>query len=283
MSTYLEILRVNHINHIASDYDATLAHYQDLFGGQFLMKIGANDFTDGCLVDVGGEIFELLIPKILDKAEGKQLSKFGPHYQGVEYWVPSKDEAVEAVKARGIGLLYERSNDFLTKAPDTRGVALQIYDGNWHAEGGHWNYTNQKRPESYWRDEHPIGFTGLRQMSFATDDLEGSVAFWLDLTGGRETYRAARPNATATAVGLDIGTNASIPVEIIAPTGEGSLARYIDKYGTRIRATTFGVIDLGRTEKYFASKGIRMLPGDLPDSLMIDPEQNFMAIFQFVE
>ena len=83
MPPQLKILRLNHVNQIVGDYDAALSHLQGLFGGQFLRNIPANAVTDGCLVDVGGEIIELLAPKVLDKAEGKQLTKYGQHYQGV--------------------------------------------------------------------------------------------------------------------------------------------------------------------------------------------------------
>src|SRR5688572_15426171 len=96
----LQILRINHINQIVEDYDAARAHLIDLFGGQFLRDIRANLVTAGCLIDVGGEIIELLAPKVLDKAEGKQLTKYGPHYQGIEILVPSVSAALDVVKER---------------------------------------------------------------------------------------------------------------------------------------------------------------------------------------
>lgn len=279
MPPRLDILRINHINHIVADYDEALSHYCDLFGGQFLMKIGANPFTDGCLIDVGGEIIEILAPKVLDKAEGKQLTKYGPHYQGIEFWVPSTADAREAVTARGIRLMINRDDDFFTMAADTQGVVLQIFDGNWHRDPPPENYSNAKRPASWWRDEHPIGIVGLAHMSFATRDLETARAFWLDLTGGRVTYRAPRPNATATSIGLDIG----IPVELLAPTGDGTLSAYLDRYGPRIRATTFRVRDLDQTATYFKSRGIELIAGDVDGSLMIPPEENLMVVFQFMQ
>ena len=275
----LKILGIDHINHLTSDYDATIAHYEDLLGGQFLMKIGFNPFTDGCLIDVGGEIIEVLIPKIHDKAEGRQLGKLGPHYSSIELWVPNLAEAREAVVSRGIRLLLDGRADFLTMGADTEGVILQVFDGNWHRVPRPPSFVNDKRPTDWWTDDHPIGYTGLRHVSFATDDLDRSLKFWTELTGGQETYRAERPSAKAEAIGIDIG----IPVELIAPVGEGPVSEFIDHFGTKIRATTFGVRDLDQTEKYFVSKGITLVPGDVPDSLMLSAEDNRGAILQFVE
>jgi catechol 2,3-dioxygenase-like lactoylglutathione lyase family enzyme len=279
MSAPLQIIRINHLNHLTSDWDATLAHYEDLLGGAYLMQIGGNPFTDGFLIDVGGEIIEVLLPKVLDKAEGRQLTKLGPHYSSIELYVPDLAEAKDAVTSRGIRLLIDGHADFLTVGADTEGVILQCYDGNWHSDPPPRNYKGPKRTAEWWRDVHPIGFTGLHQVSFATDDLERSRTFWLELCAGEETYRAARPTANAEAIGIDIG----IPVELIAPVGEGSVSRFIDHYGTKIRALTYEVVDLGRTEAYFASKGITLVPGDIPESLMLTAEDNRGAIMQFVQ
>jgi catechol 2,3-dioxygenase-like lactoylglutathione lyase family enzyme len=275
----LKILRVNHINQIVDDYDAALSHLQDLFGGQFLRKIGANPFTAGCLVDVGGEIIELLAPKILDKAEGRQLTKYGAHYQGVEILVASVSEALEVIKERGIRTLAERGGDFYTLPAATQGVCLQVYDGDWHADPPPTQYENPLRTGQWWEEEHPIGFRGLHHLSFACADLDEAERFWCDLTGGEVTYRADRPSVAATAVGVDIG----IPVELIAPTGPGALHDYLDRYGARIWATTFSVRDLDATAAYFTSRGIGLVPGDAPDALMVPLEHNLHVVYQFVE
>ena len=43
------------------------------------------------------------------------------------------------------------------------------------------------------------------------------------------------------------------------------------------------VVDLGRTKAYFESKGITLVRGDMPDSLMLTAEDNRGAIVQFSE
>ncbi|HLG66379.1 MAG TPA: VOC family protein [Acidimicrobiales bacterium] len=279
MPRHLEILKVNHINQIVEDYHAALHHLQDLFGGVFLREIGANPVTAGCLVDVGGEIIELLAPKVLDKAEGKQLAKYGPHYQGVEIMVPSVVEALGVVKERGIETLLERGVDFYTRPSATQGVCLQVYDGDWHAETPPAPYENPKRSRRAWEYEHPIGFRGLHHLSFACVDLDEAQRFWCELTGGAVRYRARRASVEADAVGLDIG----IPIELVAATGPGPIADYIDRYGPRIWATTFSVRDLGATAAYFASRGIELVPGDAAGTLMLPPERNLHVVYQFME
>jgi catechol 2,3-dioxygenase-like lactoylglutathione lyase family enzyme len=274
----LKILKVNHINQVVDDYDTAVSHLQDVFGGQFLREIGANPVTAGCLVEVGGEIIELLAPKIMDKAEGKQLAKYGPHYQGIEVMVPSVSEALEVIKDRGIRTLLERGVDFYTMPSATQGVCLQVYDGDWHSDSPPAPYVNAKRARQWWEEEHPIGFRGLHHVSFACTDLDEAERFWCALTGGEVTFRAERPTVAGNAVGLDIG----IPVELIAPTGPGAIEDYIERYGPRIWATTFAVRDLGATAAYFASRGIELVPGDAPDSLMVPSERNLHVVYQFM-
>ena len=72
-------------------------------------------------------------------------------------------------------------------------------------------------------------------------------------------------------------------VELIAPAGDGAVASFIDHFGTKIRSITYDVVDLGRTEAHFASHGIGLVPGDIPDSLMLTADDNRGAIIQFVE
>jgi hypothetical protein len=274
----LKILKVNHVNQIVDDHDVALAHLQDLFGGVFLRNIAGNPFTAGCLVDVGGVIVELLAPKILDKAEGKQLTKYGRHYQGVEILVPSVADALAVVKEREIALLMERGGDFYTLPAATQGVCLQVFDKDWHAVPPPVHYDNPKRTAEAWA-EHPVGFRGLRHLGFASTDVDEAERFWCDLTGGEVTYRAKRPAVGGAAVGLDIG----IPVEVVAPTGPGMIADYLERYGPRVWNITFAVRDLERTAAWFASKDADLVPGDAATTRMLPSERNLGFVYQFTE
>ena len=279
MPAPLQIRRMGHLNHLTTDETETRVHYEDLLGAQFLMNIGENPLTAGYLLDVGGEIIEALIPKVLDRAEGKQLAKLGPHYSSIELLVPDLAQARESVTGRGIRLLLDGGTDFLTVPADTEGILVQVFDGDWHADPPPAHFSASKRTAEWWRDEHPIGYAGLRHVTFVTDDLARSRDFWLELCGGLELYREARPHANAEAIGLDIG----VPVELIAPIGEGSVSTFFQHFGNKIRSITYEVVELERTRDHFASKGITVVPGDLPNSLMLTAEDNRGGIIQFVE
>jgi catechol 2,3-dioxygenase-like lactoylglutathione lyase family enzyme len=182
------------------------------------------------------------------------------------------------VRERGIGILLVGKTYFSTKPSETLGVCLQVYAGDWHADPPPAPYVNPLRPPRWW-SEHPIGYRGFHHISFACEDLDAAERFWCELTGGTVTHRAQWPASAATAVGLDIG----IPIELVAATGPGLIQEYLDRYGPRVWATTFAVRDLGATKEHFATRGIELLPGDAPGSMMVPPEHNHNVVYQFIE
>ena len=211
------------------------------------MEIGATPVTAGCLVDVGGEIIEVLAPRVMDKAEGKLLAKYGPHYQGIEIMVPSVSDALEAVKERGIEILSDRGVHFYTRPSSTQGVCLQVYGGDWHAESPPAPYVNPMRSKQWW-EEHPIGFRGLHHVSFACRDLEEAEHFWCRTSPAvKSATGPSGPPSWPAAVGLDIGC----PVEIVAPAGPGPIDDYLNRYGPGLWSITFAVRDLKQTAGYF--------------------------------
>ena len=111
--------------------------------------------------------------------------------------------------------------------------------------------------KEYWRDEHPLGLTGLvRVGQRGRGPRRGRRRRSPRLVGAPELYRADRPAAAAAALGLQFGDTV---VELLAPTGPGPVRDYLDRYGERIRSTVYGVVDLGRVEAYFAERGIPLV------------------------
>jgi hypothetical protein len=45
----------------------------------------------------------------------------------------------------------------------------------------------------------------------------------------------------------------------------------------------FRVRDIGRARRYFAERGIDLVPGDTPNSLALPAERNLGLIFEFSE
>jgi catechol 2,3-dioxygenase-like lactoylglutathione lyase family enzyme len=281
MPGQLVFQRMNHVNAIVDGFDAAIDHHVQLFGAQLLQR-HIEPETDNCLLAMGGVIIELFTPKGgRERGMGRLLDTYGHHYQGVEWLVPSTVEALDVIRERGIRVIYGVEGVFfMTHPADCLGVSLEIFDGDWHRTPKPPNFLEAIHPISYWSDEHPLGITGLKHLSQAVTDLDAAVDWYVDLVGTTELYREPRPNAGAMAAGLQMGIDV---VELLAPVEEGRITEYIERYGPRLRATTFSVRDLGAVERYFADRGITMVPGDGPRSLAIPVEQNYGLLYEFAE
>jgi catechol 2,3-dioxygenase-like lactoylglutathione lyase family enzyme len=134
--------------------------------------------------------------------------------------------------------------------------------------------------DEYWSTEHPLGITGLARWSAAVNDLDAATAWYEDFLGAPVLYRESRPNAVAEAAGLPAGDTV---MELISPTGEGPVQRYLDRYRQHMRATTFSVHSMERVEQYFAERGITLVDGDAPGTRALPPGQNQGLLFEFTE
>jgi hypothetical protein len=207
-------------------------------------------------------------------------ARFGPHYVGVEYQVPDTADARKAARARGIRLLGDIGVAFHTHPMDTFGVAVEIYHRNFHTQGPPNGYLEPIRPLAFWSDEHPLGITGLKRYSIVVSDIDSAANFFHDFMNATVVYEAPRPEIGARAVGLALGDTVA---ELLTPTEDGAIRRYLARYGDGIRSTIFAVRDLLQTKAYFADRGIALQPGDTPETLAIGPEDNCGLIFEFSE
>ena len=57
----IRTIRVVHLNIVHEDYDETVAHYQDLFGGMVVMD-RRQPTWHACLIDIGRVLFEMFVP-----------------------------------------------------------------------------------------------------------------------------------------------------------------------------------------------------------------------------
>lgn len=126
---------------------------------------------------------------------------------------------------------------------------------------------------------HPLGLTGLVGYSVVVTDLDAARGFLESFLSARVVYEADRPHVGAKAVGLQVADDI---VELLAPTGDGAIARHHYRCGDGIRATRIGARDLGRVRDHFAAKGIELVPGDAEASLALRPEDNLDVIIEFV-
>jgi hypothetical protein len=286
----LELLTLSHLNAIVDGYDSAVEHFVDVLGGELHMEVPDDGEVRACLVSLGGVLYELFAPndRTAERGQGRLLGKFGDHYLGAEFAVRDVPVARERCGELGLRIINDVGSFFFTYPGNTHGIALELWDEDWHdlLVPGNERYgtsngrTGPMSSKEHWRDEHPLGLTGLVRVSSAVEDLDVAAATFARVVGASELSRAERPNAAARALAVGVGDTV---VELLAPTGPGPVRAYLDRYGERIRATVFGVVDLGRVETYFGARDIPLVPGDADGTLAIPPEHNHNLLFEFSE
>jgi hypothetical protein len=278
--TNVDFTRLQHINAIVNGYDDSIDHFRRLFGAQLNLEIHRVN-VDICLINIGRVIFELSAPKPgHDGRRTRSLEMFGDHYSGVEYQVRDLAAAKEILQSKGLRILVDGTTHFVTNPADSFGAALEVYEGDWHAEPPPVPFIEPMQSREYWSDIHPLGLLGIKRYSIAVRNCDDAAGCFQNLTGCSVAYRADRPGVAATSIGLQIGDSC---VELIAPVRAGPLRDYIDRYGERIRATTFAVRDLAEVDRYFAGRGVRLVSGDAADTSALAPEDNHGLRFEFSE
>jgi catechol 2,3-dioxygenase-like lactoylglutathione lyase family enzyme len=207
-------------------------------------------------------------------------ARLGPHYVGIEYQVPDADEARAEVQARGMRVIRELGVAIHVHPAEALGVAWEFFGRSFHDDPPPVQYVEPLKPSDYWRDEHPLGYTGLKRYSVAVSDLVSATTFFEDFLGATVVYEEARPAVAARAVGLAL---ADTVAELISPIGAGPIERFLARYGDGIRSTVFAVRDVDQAKRYFAARGVVLHPGDAPGSVAIAPEDNVGLLFEFSE
>lgn len=264
-------VRVNHLNLVLEDFDASVGHFERLYGSQFLSDIPQPTWH-ACLIDIGRVIFELFAPH-----DFFLNARYGPYYLGIEYQA-DMEEVREVLAARGIRIIRELGVACHVHPADCHGIAFEFYEGYFHDSdrltGG------PMKPAEYWRDDHPLGLTGLKGYTVAVPDLEQAHDFFQGFLHHEVVYEEARPALAARAVGLQI---ADAVMELATPVGDGPLQRHLHEHGEGIRSTLFGVRDLDQARGYFKDRGVEPVPGSATDTFAIPAELNRGAIFEFSE
>lgn len=263
-------VRVNHINMVIKDFDAGIAHFRNLYGADFLADYPQAEWHAG-LFEMGGVIFEPFVPPTWLLS-----SRYGPHYLGIEYQA-DMDAARAAIADHGIRIVRDIGLALHTHPADTLGVAFEFYDGGFHER--EWPLIGGRmKSADYWRDEHPLGLTGLKAVTLVVEDAGAAAALLRSFLSAQSAYEEARPAVGAQAIGLTI---AGSVIELLVPTGDGVIRRHLDRFGPGIRSTVMGVRDIGQAQYYFAERGLTLALGDRPESLAIAAEDNMGIILEF--
>jgi hypothetical protein len=270
VSNPIRSLRVEHLNVVHEDYEATVDHYREIFGGVVVFD-RLQPTWHACLMDVGGVLFEIFVPN-----EFFLHTRYGPHYFGVEYHVADIAPVRETLADRGIRIARDLDVAVHAHPADCHGVSLEFFNDSFHDNED--LLDRPMPPAEYWRDEHPLGLTGLRGYTVAVKVLASALADFAAVLEHQVVYEERRVALGATAVGLSVG---GAVLQLVAPDGDGLLQQHLLEHGEGIRSTVFGVSDLDRARSYFAARGIDLVPGTTPAMLAIPAEQNRGVIFEF--
>lgn len=270
MARPIGCVRVNHLNMVLQNFEESLAHFQKRYGADLLYDIPRPEMH-ACLIDIGRVIFEIFVPH-----EFLLNARYGPHYVGIEYQA-NMEEVREAVAAHGLRIIRDIGEALHTHPEDCFGIAFEFYDGEFHTR--HYETLGRKmHPAEYWRDEHPLGLTGLIGYSVAVFDIDAATRFFQSFLGAEVIYEAPRPAIGGRAIGLRV---AGARVELVAPDGDGEVRYHLNRFGDGIRSTIFGVRDISQAERYFTERGIGLIAGSLPNALTVPAAQNLGVIFEF--
>jgi catechol 2,3-dioxygenase-like lactoylglutathione lyase family enzyme len=260
------------MNVVFQDFDVSVDHLRNLYGGE-LMVDGPQREWHACLIEIGRVIFEVFVPH-----EFLLNARYGPHYVGVEYEA-NMDEVREAVRASGIRIVRDIGIALHTHPADCFGIAFEFWNGyfhdsDWPLLGG------QIKSAAYWRDEHPLGLTGLKSYTVGVFDIEAASAFFQSFLNAKTVYEAPRAAIGARAIGLQV---ADAVVELITPVEDGRLLQHLHRFGEGIRSTVFGVRDVEQARQYFTARGVNLVPGTEPNTCAVPAESNLGVIFEFSE
>ena len=266
-------IRVNHMNVVLRDHDASVAHLGAHFGAEFIMDMPQKEFH-ASLVEIGRVIFELFVPH-----DFLICARYGPHYLGLE-WQADMADVRAAVADHGLGIVRDIGLALHTDPADCFGVSHEFYgdyfhDREWELLGG-----SAIKSADYWRDEHPLGLTGLKGYTHAVEDLGAASAFLQSFLAAEPVYEVDRPALGARAIGLQV---ADAVIELQAPSGAGELRQYLGRHGQGIRSTVFGARDIDQTRRRIVDQGLAVIAGSAEGRLAVPAEANLGLMFEFSE
>ena len=181
--------RVNHMNAVLQDFDASVAHFEEGYGAEFMVDMPQKEFH-ACLFEIGQVIFELFVPW-----DFLVSARLGPHYVGLE-WQADMDEVRAALADHGVRTVRDIGLALHTHPDDGFGVAHEFYAGEFQTRD--WPLLEGPiRSAESWRDEHPLGLTGLSGYTHAVDDLDAAGAFLQSFLGAEPVFAEARPAIAA--------------------------------------------------------------------------------------
>lgn len=128
MAERINCVEMQHINLAARDFDASLDHFQRVWGAQFVHDIPANEWH-AVLLYLGGVLFEMFVPH-----QFLLNGRYGPHWVGLEYQVTDLAATRAALAERDIELIRDIGIAIHTDPQPCFGVAFEFYDHSFFNE-----------------------------------------------------------------------------------------------------------------------------------------------------
>lgn len=274
MSSVVKALQVNHVNFVDADFEQCVSHFKDVYGAEYLMNVPGED-ARACLFQIGRVIFELFTPRMW-----LLTSRYGPHYLGIEFQVADMAEARAALAERNVRIARDIEVAVHCHPADCYGVSLEFWSGEFHTMEYELLGGKQMQTAAFWSDEHPLGLTGLKGVTWAVHDMVGARAFLESLFGARQVYETTRPQLAARAIGLQI---ADTVVELLSPTGPGELTAHLARHGDGIRSTVFAARSVAKVRDYLSARDVPLVPGTADGTIAVPGDANSGIMFEFSE
>ncbi|KHK90421.1 VOC family protein [Novosphingobium malaysiense] len=257
------------MNLVVGDFEAAVAHFERVYGAEFLADLPSAEFH-ACLLGFGGGMFELFAPNAWLLS-----ARFGPFHLGVEYQA-DMNEVRDVLASHDVRLIRDLGKALHTHPDDTLGVSFEFY-GLQFTEKVFPELGRPMAPPSFWRNEHPLGLSRLKGFAIAVDDIDAALARMSALFDCTVLGEETRPALGARAICLDL---ADSRIELVAPEREGALTRFLARYGQGIHSTIFAARDLDLVRDWFDQHGILVGAGSCEGRLSIPSEANAGAIFE---
>jgi hypothetical protein len=264
--------RTSHLNLVVEDYQRSVAQLAELFDATFLLHLPRPDW-EACLVEIGGVILELFAPPNF-----LLHARLGPHFLGIEYEA-TMAETRAALAAHEVRIVRDLDVVVHIDPADCHGVAFEFYEGSFY-DNDPPTLTFPMRPAAYWRDEHPLGLTGLKAYTLGVSDIEAASRFLQSFMRAKPLYDETRPAIAARALGLQV---ADSTIELLTPTGDGPFRRALEHKGQGICSAVFRTKSLSHAKSFFTARGVATAPGTAPTRLAIDPAASLGVAFEFSE
>jgi len=275
-----------HIIHLTGDLPALEAWYDDVFGvrrGFLDNNYMPGEKRDASLVVLGDCVIEPLAPAFrVDGWDlmplGRFYKRFGTHWHSIAWYTDDAGDIWQRCTDNGIRCYIEGGVVADKRPPANMAVMTHPKDTVTQLEffnpAGSGILDRDPRFQAdwdpnWWVTNHPLGLRRLAYTTVLTRDLDRAKHVYTDVLGGTLLFENAS-DLTGTSNSYVLIGDSSI-VELATPNSDGTIAAADQAANGEIHhAATFNVVDLDRAEKYFTSKGIKVLERD-DSTLVTDP------------